>query len=97
MPGPVVTMTSTVTCAHGGQATNTMPAPRVTILGALAITVGSSYLVAGCPLAPPPLPPCVSGMWMVGAMRVTTAGQPLALQAGSSITMPNGTPLLPLV
>ena len=97
MPGPVVTMTSTITCTHGGQATCTMPSPRVVVLGAPAVTVGASYVVAGCPLVPPPLPPCGSGMWLVGALRVTTGGQPLALQAGSSVTLPAGTPMLPLV
>jgi len=30
-------------------------------------------------------------------MRVTSTGQPLVVQTGQAISVPNGTPLLPLV
>jgi hypothetical protein len=39
----------------------------------------------------------VTGTWVVGAMRVTAMGQPLALQTGVSLCAPNGTPLVPSV
>ena len=97
MPGPVLTMTSTVMCAHAGTATATVPAARVMIMGAPAVAITSPYVIAGCALTGTPTPPCVTGQWLVGAVRTTTLGQPLALQAGSSITTPTGSPMMPLV
>lgn len=97
MPGPVVTMTSTVMCAHAGTATATTPAARVLIGGTPAVTITAPYVVAGCALTGTGAPPCVSGQWLVGAMRTTTTGQPLALQSGSSLTTPPGTPMMPVV
>ena len=96
MPGPVVTMSSTVTCSHAGQATPTTPS-RVTVMGAPAVTMATPYVVAGCALTGTPTPPCVTGQWVVGAVRVTSMGVPLAVQSGTSITTPTGSPMLPLV
>jgi hypothetical protein len=96
MPGPVVTMSSTVMCAHAGTATATVPAARVILSGTPAVTIASPYVVAGCALTGTPTPPCVTGQWLVGAVRVTTTGQPLALQSGSSLTTPTGSPMLPV-
>lgn len=97
MPGPVITMSSTVMCSHAGTATATTPAARVMVGGTPAVPMTSPYVVAGCALTGTGAPPCVSGQWLVGAVRVTTTGQPLALQTGSSLTTPPGTPMLPLV
>jgi hypothetical protein len=91
-----MTMAATVMCAHGGTATPTVPAARVTVAGAPAVTMTSPYVIAGCALTGTPTPPCVTGQWVVGALRVTTTGQPLALQTGSSITTPTGSPMLPV-
>jgi hypothetical protein len=88
---------ATVMCAHGGQAMATVPNPRVTLSGQPSVTVSAPWTVAGCPLVPPPLPPCITGQWIVGTVRVTSNGQPLVVQSGSGITLPNGTPLLPVV
>lgn len=96
MPGPVVTMTSTVTCAHGGQATATTP-NRVLVGGAPVVTLATPYVVAGCALTGTSAPPCVTGQWVAGAVRVMASGVPLAVQAGSSMTTPTGTPMLPVV
>lgn len=96
MPGPVVTMASTVTCSHGGQATPASPS-RVTVLGTPAVTIATPYVVAGCALTGTSTPPCVTGQWTVGAVRVLTMGVPLALQSGTSVTTPTGAPMLPLV
>lgn len=97
MPGPVITMTSTLMCGHAGTATATTPAARVLIGGTPAVTIASPCIVAGCALTGTGSPPCVSGQWLVGAVRATTHGQPLALQNGSSMTTPTGTPMMPLV
>ena len=97
MPGPVLHLGATVTCAHGGQAVPTMPVPRVLVSGQPVVTLATPYVIAGCPFVPPAPGPCVSGQWLVGAVRVMALGQPLALQAGVSICAPTGTPMLPLL
>jgi hypothetical protein len=88
---------ATVICAHGGQATPTAPNPSVLLTGQPSVLLSAPWVVAGCPLVPPPLPPCVTGQWILGTMRVTSNGQPLVVQSGVGITLPNGTPMTPVV
>jgi hypothetical protein len=97
MPGPVVHLGATVMCAHAGQATPTAPFPRVLVSGQPVVTLATPYVIAGCALTGTPTPPCVTGQWVVGAVRVLAGGTPLALQSGTSITTPTGSPMLPLV
>jgi hypothetical protein len=60
-------------------------------------TIAAPYLVAGCAfVAPAGNGPCVTGQWIVGAVRVLSLGQPLAIVSGASICAPTGTPLLPV-
>jgi hypothetical protein len=87
---------ATVLCAHGGQATPTAPVPRVTVSGQPVVTIATQYVVAACGLTGTPTPPCLTGQWLVGATRVFAGGAPVAVQSGSSITTPTGTPMLPL-
>lgn len=96
MPGFLLHQGATVMCAHGGQAMPTVPNPRVTVSGQPTVSLATPWTVAGCPLVPPPLPPCVTGMWIVGTVRVTSDGQPLVVQSGQGIALPNGTPMLPV-
>jgi hypothetical protein len=86
-----------VMCAHAGQATAVSPFPRVTVSGQPVVTLTTQYVVAGCALTGTGTPPCVTGQWVVGAVRVTAGGVPVAIQTGSSITTPTGSPMLPLV
>src|SRR5215469_11933677 len=88
---------ATVMCAHGGQAMPTAPNPRVLTSGQPTVLLPAPWTVAGCPLVPPPLPPCVTGQWIVGTVRVLSNGQPLVVQSGSGVTLPNGTPMIPVV
>ncbi len=97
MPGPVLHLGATVTCTHAGQAVPTAPFPRVLVSGQPVVTLSTPYVVAGCALTGTPTPPCVTGQWVVGAVRVLAGGVPLAVQSGTSIATPTGTPLLPLV
>ena len=97
MPGPIVTMGSTLMCAHAGQATATAPFPRVSVLGQPVVTLSTPYVVAGCGLTGSPNPPCVTAQWMVGASRVLAGGTPVAVQAGTSMCTPTGTPMMPVV
>jgi len=97
MPGPILHMGAVVTCAHGGQAMPTTPSPRVMVSAMPAATIAAPYAVAGCAFAPPAgNGPCVTAQWVVGAVRVTSMGQPLVIMAGVSICAPTGTPLLPV-
>lgn len=97
MPGPILHMGAVVTCAHGGQAMPTAPSPMVTVSGMPVATIAAPYAVAGCAFVPPGgNGPCVTGQWVVGAVRVTSSGQPLALLSGVAVCAPTGTPLLPV-
>ena len=97
MPGFLLQVGATVICAHGGQAQPTVPNPRVLLSGQASVLMTAPYVIAGCPLVPPPLPPCVTAQWVTGTVRVTSNGQPLLVQSSQSVCVPNGTPLLPLV
>ena len=96
MPGPVLHLGATVTCAHGGQAQPVSPFPRVTVSGQPVVTLASPWVIVGCPLAGSPTPPCLTGQFVVGAVRVLAGGAPAALQTGSSVTTPTASPMLPL-
>jgi hypothetical protein len=97
MAGFLLHVGATVLCAHGGQATPTVPNPRVALMGQPSVTIAGPYVIAGCPFVPPNPGPCVTGQWMVGTMRVTSNGQPLVVQSGTAVCTPTGTPLMPVV
>jgi len=99
MPGFLVHVGATVTCAHGGQAQPTVPNPRVTVMGQPTVTIAAPYVVAGCAFPPPPSGngPCVSAQWLMGSTRVLSNGQPLVVLSSQAICAPTGTPLLILV
>jgi hypothetical protein len=66
----------------GGQPTVTMTAP---------------FVIAGCPFNVSGSPvPCVTAQWTVAATRVMSSGQPLVLMDSQAISVPNGTPLIPV-
>jgi hypothetical protein len=96
MPGFLVHVGATVLCSHAGQATPTVPNPRVMVSGTPTVTLPTPYLVAGCTLPPPPAAngPCVTAQWLVGTLRVLSNGQPLLVQSSQAICAPSGTPLL---
>lgn len=96
MPGFLVHVGAQVLCAHAGQATPTVPNPRVTVSGQPTVLISAPYLVAGCTFPPPPAAngPCVSAQWLIGSTRVTSNGQPLVVQSSQAICAPTGTPLM---
>lgn len=99
MPGFLVQIGAQILCSHGGQATPTVPNPRVLLSGAPSVLITSPCIIAGCTLPPPPAAngPCVTGQWLSGTTRVLSNGQPLALQTSSSMCAPTGTPMLVIV
>jgi len=95
MPGFLLNLASTVICAHGGQAKPTVPMPRVRVMGLPISVQPPPYVIAGCVNPPPPLGvgPCVTGMWILAALRVKAMGMPVLLQDSQAICAPTGTPL----
>lgn len=83
-------------CAHAGQATPTMPNPRVLVSGQPTVTLSSMYAVAGCTLPPPPGAngPCVTAQYVTSAVRVLSNGVPLLLIDSQAVCVPTGTPLI---
>jgi len=96
MPGFLLHAGAQVLCAHAGQATPTVPNPRVTVSGQPTVLLSTPYVVTGCTFPPPPTAngPCVAGQWLVGTTRVTSNGQPLLVQSSQGICAPTGTPLV---
>jgi len=90
---------ATVLCAHGGQATPTVPNPRVMVSGQPTVLLTSPFVVAGCTFPPPPAAngPCVTAQYVTGSVRVLSLGQPLLLMDSQAICAPTGTPLIPTV
>lgn len=99
MPGFLVHVGAQVLCSHAGQATPTVPNPRVTVSGQPTVLITAPYLVAGCILPPPPTAngPCVTAQWITGTTRVLSNAQPLVVQSSTSVCAPTGTPLLIIV
>ena len=96
MPGPIVHVGAVVTCSHAGQAQPTAPVPRVMVSGQPVVTIAFPYAVAACSLASSGSPPCVTGQWIAGAVRVMALGQPVVIQSGQSTCVPTGTPMIPV-
>lgn len=99
MPGFLVQVGATVLCSHAGQATPTVPNPRVLAGGAPTVTIAGPYMIAGCALPTPPVAngPCVTGQWLTGTTRVLSNGQPLVVQSSQSVCAPTGTPMMIVV
>ena len=97
MPAPILHLGATVLCTHAGQAMPTAPFPRVMVSAQPVVTIASPYAIAGCALTGSPVPPCATGQFVVGAVRVLAGGAPVATLASSSVCVPTGTPMLPLV
>lgn len=90
MPGPIVTIATTVTCPHGGMGAIAPSQARVMVLGQPVATVASLVSVAACPFTlPPPSPgPCLAVTWMAPAVRVLAMGQPVVVvQPGAALSV----------
>jgi len=97
MAAPILHTGAVVTCAHGGQATPTVPSTSVLVSGMPIATIAAPYMIAGCAFTPPDgNGPCITGQWIVGAVQVLSEGQPVVIMSGVSICAPTGTPMLPV-
>lgn len=99
MPGFLLHLGATVTCAHAGQATPATPNPRVLVGGQPVVTLTSPWVVAGCTFPPPPTAngPCVTAQYVTASPRVLAGGQPVLLMDSQAICAPTGTPLVTTV
>jgi hypothetical protein len=95
MPGPVLTATATLLCAHGGQAHSVTPESRVRAGGAPVLVTGVPVLIGGCTSQPPPIGigTCISATFLTAATRVRAGGRPVVLQDSATTCTPTGTPL----
>jgi hypothetical protein len=93
VPGSLVHSGAVVICAHAGQATPTVPNPRVTVGGQATVALSGPWTVAACPFPPASGGPCATAMWSVGTVRVTSQGQPLVISSGVATCVPTGVPL----
>lgn len=97
MPAPILHLGATVLCTHAGQATPLAPFPRVMLSAQPVVTLTSPYAIAGCALTGTSTPPCVTGQFVMGAVRVLAGGAPVATLMSQSVCVPTGTPMLPLM
>jgi hypothetical protein len=97
MPGPVLTVMSTVQCAHLGRGTPAGPNPRILINGQAVVTITTQYAIAACTfpaMTSGGSPPCVSGTFTTASTRVLTDTGFLLLADSKGTSFPNGTPLV---
>lgn len=94
MPGFLLHLGASVTCAHGGRAEPTAPYTRVTASGQPIVTQAAPHSVVGCPfVAGGVASPCVVASWTSGSTRVKASGVPILLQSSQAVCAPNGTPI----
>ena len=80
---PALHLGAVVLCSHAGPATPLAPFPRVLLSGQPLVTIASPYASTGCALTGTPTPPCVTGQWLTGAVRVLAGGAPVATMTGA--------------
>jgi hypothetical protein len=69
----------------------------VLVSGQPTVVMSAPYAISGCPFNVSGSPvPCVTGQWVMAALRVQSNGQPLVLLDSQSVCVPNGTPMLPV-
>jgi hypothetical protein len=96
MPAPVLHLGANVRCSHNGVATPVAGFQRVLVFGQPIVTVSTAYVITGCTLVGTPSPPCWTSRWLTGATRVIAGGVPVVTLAGTSVSEPAGTPMLPV-
>ena len=69
------------------------PFPRVLVSGQPIVTQACTYTVAGCTLASVPSPPCVTGQWVLAALRVQAGAVPVVIMGSQAVCAPTGTGL----
>jgi hypothetical protein len=78
---------------HAGTAQPVAPFPRVLVSGQPIVTQACAYVVGGCTLASTSSPPCVTGQWVLAALRVKAGGIPVVIVGSQAVCVPTGTGL----
>lgn len=95
MAAPIVTLASTVNCAHAGTCTPVPAGGRVLVAGSPPALATTAYTIPNCSLKPPPIPPDTTGQFVGGlSTRVMVGGVPLVLASSVGTGLPTGNPLL---
>lgn len=83
MPGPFLTLASTVMCPHGGQAVLTTANAKMMVAGSAVLLESDVHTVAGCAFQlPGPTPsPCVRIQWSGGAGSASVNGAAALVQS----------------
>jgi hypothetical protein len=93
MPGDLLTSGSDVRCGHLAPAGPGATVDRVRMAGEPAVLATTPYTVRSCPNPAASGGPCATGSWTTGTLRVTSGGQPLALQDTPGLCLPTNVPL----
>lgn len=98
MPGPVLTVASSVQCAHLGTCKAVNPVPQVKINGQAVVALTTTYTVSACQaptMSGGNLPVCVTAQFtMAPSKNVLTRLGALLVGASNGTSAPNGTPLV---
>jgi hypothetical protein len=98
MPGPVLTITSNIQCAHLGTCQAVNPVTAVKINGSAVVALSTTFTVTPCQ-APTQssgtLPVCVTAQFTMGpSTRVMTTLGPVLVSTSNGQSQPNLTPLV---
>ena len=98
MPGPVLTVGSSVQCAHLGTCKAVNPVTQVKINGLSVVALTTTYNVTACTaptMSSGTLPVCVTAQFtMAPSTKVFTKLGAVLLGASNGTSAPNGTPLV---
>ena len=98
MPGPVLTIGSTVQCAHLGAGKAVNPVTQVTINGRAVIALSTTYSITACQapaMSSGTLPVCATAQFSIApSTKVFTKLGALILGTSNGTSLPNGTPLV---
>jgi len=82
MPGKVLTMSSSISCPHGGVAQLVTSDTKTRADGAFALLETDVHTVAGCPFMMGLMySPCIRIEWSAGASKVKVSGTPVLVQS----------------
>jgi hypothetical protein len=92
MPAQILHRGARVNCSHiSGQATPNSSFARVKVSGQDVVRLRDFYSIVDCQNNPP----CATGKWVSGSIRVKAGGSPVAIFSGKSTCVPTNTPMKP--
>jgi hypothetical protein len=86
--GQILTVSSTVLCAHSAPVSIVSTNARVLVGGQPVATLSDTYTVFGCAFTIGPKPqPCVQVRWLEPAMRMLIGGKPAILHNSTALCL----------